>query len=73
MSVSAIRLSVTFRPRCMTTIRSQTAKTSGSVWVMRMTGTPWSRSLRMISSTFCCSGTPRLLVGSSMIISFASQ
>ena len=30
----------TLRPRCITISRSDTAKTSGSVWVIRITGTP---------------------------------
>ena len=38
--VSAVRFSVTLRPRCMTIRRSATANTSGSVCVIRMTGTP---------------------------------
>ena len=38
--VSVVRFSVTLRPLCITMRRSETAKTSGSVWVIRMTGTP---------------------------------
>ena len=54
-------------PRRWMWMRSATSNTWGMLWLMRMTGSPRSRTSRMSWSTRPDSLTPRAAVGSSMI------
>ncbi len=71
----AMALSATLRPRRMTTTRSQTSKTSGMRWLMRMTERPCSFIRRISASTSATWRTLMAAVGSSIntILDLASR
>jgi len=56
----------------MTVIRSQIAITSSSLWLTNITATPFFFRPRMISNSFSISRCVMAVVGSSMMMSFAS-
>src|SRR6266496_3753900 len=60
-------ITATRRPRRWMWTRSATSNTCGMLWLIRMTGRPRSRTLRIRSSTMWDSLTPSAAVGSSMI------
>src|ERR1700737_2933287 len=57
----------TRRPRRITCSRSAISNTCGMLWLIRTTGVPRARTVRIKSSTIPDSRTPSAAVGSSMI------
>ena len=53
-------------PSRSTSMRSATSRTSGMLWLIRTTDSPWSRTRRISSSTLRVCTTPSAAVGSSM-------
>ena len=65
--VSFVVSVVIVRPSRSTVIRSETANTSGRLWLIMMIESPWLRTSLISSSTIDDSRTPSAAVGSSMI------
>ena len=65
--------SATFRPLRSTTTCSQTSSTSASLWLTKSTATPSALSRRMIPSSTRTSRSVSAVVGSSMMMSRASE
>ena len=65
--------SATLRPLRSTTTCSQTSSTSASLWLTKSTATPSALSRRMISRSTRTSRSVRAVVGSSMMMSRASE
>ena len=61
------------RPSRWMWMRSATSNTLGMLWLIRITGLPWSRTRSIIRSTWLVSFTPRAAVGSSSTISFSAK
>src|SRR5215216_6133323 len=66
-------ITATRRPSRWMWTRSATSNTFGMLWLIRMTGSPRSRTRRMRSSTICVSLTPSAAVGSSMITTWRAN
>ena len=70
---SAPRNWATRRPRRSTWMLSDTSSTSGMLWLISTTATPWSATRRTSSSTLPVWRTPRAAVGSSMKITLLAH